>query len=152
MGSGKGKTRRALASVHGRPLETVAFYEDKWAEFVENSELKKVPLTQYYCGEDLSFAQITRADHEKMMTEIFKDAVEVGAIVLPEPFTADNFQFCEMDFYKGEEIGVALNAHPEIIEEVCSYTWANNMPLSDHYMKKVLQWIAEGVDSLLNLH
>ena len=151
MGSGKGKARRVPTSLGAKLRASVEFVPEKWEEFVESSEMRGTSLTHYYCGENKNFQQLSMDDHQKVTTEIFNDAVAVGAIVLPEPFVAEDFEFRGMATQvKGaEEIGVALKAAPELLEEVCSYTWAYDVELSDQYVTKVLGWIAETVGILI---
>ena len=92
MGSGKGKSRRTNAATAA--LRTVAHAtpdEEKWHDFVESCELASVGILRYYLGR--SPRKLTAEDCELVLTELFSDAVTVGAIALPEPYKAEDFAF-----------------------------------------------------------
>ena len=95
MGSGRGKTRRAQALVSQAAKQTkkfdAAFQEDKWKEFVRDSGLRKVNLQQYYLGKIVP--NLTDSEAEVIITNLFNDAVLVGAITLPANCVSDDFQF-----------------------------------------------------------
>src|ERR1035437_4932500 len=63
----------------------------EWTRFVNSSGLEKINLHEYYLGEEL--LQITNDDYAKLLTELFADAVAVGAIVLPRLYKAEDFLF-----------------------------------------------------------
>src|ERR1035437_794354 len=109
MGAGKGMARRGRATrprLRGRVTRprlgaqttlaspsvnnTVAFVEEKWEEFVRNAGTRATRLHDYYLGgssEDASDDECA-----KIVSELFNDAVTVGAIVLPSGSAAADFQ------------------------------------------------------------
>ena len=100
MGAGKGQTRRVQGRVSGvrhAPVKTkatkwvkVKFNRSEWAQFLKDSRLANVNIYKYYLGSIPS--KITFEDYDKVLTELFADAVEVGAVVLPEPYKAADFR------------------------------------------------------------
>ncbi len=112
MGSGQGKSRRgqvvsprleAQASTRTpvpaaqRRNHLAVFQEQKWAEFLKKSDLEGTTIIKYYLGSVPK--TLVEADYEKMITELFADAVTVGAILLPvqyrhpAPYTVEDFVF-----------------------------------------------------------
>src|ERR1039458_2233951 len=90
MGAGQGKTRRAQQAqpankeaVHNKP--------EKWEEFIKNSGLTSAKLHQYYLKNTPK--PLTHEDYNKLMNELFADCVAVGAITLPNPYEAKDFEF-----------------------------------------------------------
>src|ERR1022692_4702623 len=103
MGSGKGAVRRSQ-TVKLRPNAhagendpawkfpgVVGYEPDKWTEFVSGGVLGPVRVDKYYLG------RIPRpkknGDYEKIIAELFADAISVGAVVLPSPYVAEDFEF-----------------------------------------------------------
>ena len=74
-------------------IKPAAFYRRKWEEFVADNSLADVLLCDYYLGGSLPAGQRGWASHEKLLAELFKDAMAVGAVVLPSPYMADDFGF-----------------------------------------------------------
>ena len=68
----------------------------KWDEFVNNCGLVNKKLYDYYLGKNINNRTVN-AD-EKLITELFADAVEVGALILPPPHTTQDFIFTATDF------------------------------------------------------
>src|ERR1039458_2712565 len=109
MGSGKGIVRRVqVASPSPDVLEVpslvaqerVLFDANKWADFIRVSGLKggsrNVKIYEYYMGKwksDEPKWYWTVDDYKAMLTELFEDAVALGVIVLPSPYTIASFQF-----------------------------------------------------------
>ena len=92
MGSGKGQTRRARTSTPApQPLPVAGELKQKWAEFISDSELQMVSLYQYYLRK--SSRKILYVDYERVVSELFQDAVAVGAIVLPSAHSVEDFEF-----------------------------------------------------------
>src|ERR1039458_7358275 len=79
----------------------VVFKREVWNEFVRGANLGSVRLGRYYlesASEGLSGANfwevgLTSKDLSKLLTNLFVDAVEVGAIVLPAPYGFEDFVF-----------------------------------------------------------
>jgi hypothetical protein len=90
MGSGKGRTRRAQVSTAPAFSGVSSFQRGKWNNFVFSNGLDSITLRQYYLSN--ASHQITNKDYEVVVSELFADAVTVGAVVLPEPYEVDDFQ------------------------------------------------------------
>src|ERR1039458_6227878 len=93
MGAGKGKARRARAAISVTPhtaaqedTHQTLFHIDKWSEFIANNELQSMRLQEYYLGDGPPSSDAT--DHIRIFWELFMDAVAVGAIEIPSPYTA----------------------------------------------------------------
>src|ERR1017187_6209721 len=101
MGSGRGKNRRAAALIvtrqdqvlfgQGLLKNPVVYDPAAWQDFVRESELGSVPIAEYYLGRNAQ--HYTGPEHEKVMDELFADAVAVGAITLPPSYKAQSFTF-----------------------------------------------------------
>src|ERR1035437_6498353 len=91
MGSGKGKTRRVQATTSGTAVEEVVLVEKKWASFLEDNHIGRIKVYKYYF--DNIPQQPVASDYEGAITELFADAVSVGAITLPSPYNVESFQF-----------------------------------------------------------
>src|ERR1035437_9559242 len=104
MGAGQGKNRRAsglqpqLRTKNSVmvPAGTAEFDTEKWNEFVEGGELAKVKLYDYYLGERAD-ENYTNAEHGQVLTELLLDAAAVGALSLPSPYKAEDFQLVVND-------------------------------------------------------
>ena len=105
MGTGKGQTRRAQSVVLVAPpnvvhsdrsaaaeAERVALQYKKWEEFIATSGVGFIKVRRYYMGKDFD-RSMAREDYEKVLTEQFADAVQVGALVLPGNYKAEDFRF-----------------------------------------------------------
>ena|ERR1035437_6652014 len=94
MGAGKGKSRRSLSvsAPAAQKVEAVTLQRETWKNFVKSSGLENTNLYDYYLGAGNRQAS-DAAQYEKIVTELFSDAVSVGAILLPEPYQADDFRF-----------------------------------------------------------
>ena len=65
----------------------------KWNEFVTSGGLRKVPLNKYYLESGFGGSgSAYPAKCEEVLSELFADAVAIGAVVLPAPYTVDNFR------------------------------------------------------------
>ena len=97
MGSGRGQTRRAqtvaettkTANTTGKP---VTFKQKKWEKFARDSKLNSNKLQQYYLGKSTSVL-MTDTDYEQVLSELLADAATVGAITIPSPHQAEDFEF-----------------------------------------------------------
>lgn len=94
MGSGSGKVRRARATSVGNGT-AVLCDKQKWEEFVSSQGLEQLTLQEYYLGDSglSGKSQHTTERYKKIHIELFKDAVTVGAINIPNPYTVDDFKF-----------------------------------------------------------
>ena len=68
----------------------------KWIRFVRASKLEKLTLKQYYLP-NVS-AKPTAAEYELLATNLFADAVAVGALVLPDTVSVEDFRFIAQRF------------------------------------------------------
>jgi hypothetical protein len=91
MGSGKGKTRRVQATTAGAAVKEVVLVEKKWTSFLEDNHIGRIKVYKYYF--DNIPQQPAASDYEAAITELFADAVAVGAITLPSPYSTESFQF-----------------------------------------------------------
>ena len=94
MGAGKGKSRRAQSnlSTENETGVSVVSQPKKWEEFVYDGGLQDVCLYDYYHGAG-SRNQCSPAEYKMIVGELFADAVAVGALSLPNPWKADDFEF-----------------------------------------------------------
>src|ERR1039458_1335596 len=123
MGSGKGKARRAQAPsafageepdgkrhyadgrasgrinresgwwLNGqRVAHSVVFHGREWEDFVRGSGLLGVKVAEYYFEEN-DVGHFDTAEYLEFITDLFNDAVSVGAIELPASYKAEDFQF-----------------------------------------------------------
>src|ERR1039458_5978656 len=98
MGAGKGKGKRVHALVSptagsGTSVRGgVGTYMDKWRDFVNSSGLRDIKLHEYYLNGKNPY-DYTRADEVKLTMEVFADMVAVGAIILSQPYSVDDFEF-----------------------------------------------------------
>src|ERR1039457_911102 len=96
MGSGKGQSRRAQVVIKQEDLQDdgqptpgsivraalpLIFGGKKWQGFIDDNNLRNVSTTRYYLG--AAPGRLMMHDREKVINELFKDAIAVGAIVLP---------------------------------------------------------------------
>ena len=93
MGSGRGKTRRVQSSagLAAQAIPHLLFDKGEWDEFVDGHDLVFVNLYEYYLGRPGN--HIDSSETKKVMDELFADAVAVGAIVLPDDYGVDDFEF-----------------------------------------------------------
>ena len=93
MGSGRGVTKRVRVS-SAQIISPVAVYNyEKWAEFLEKSGLRNVKACKYYLGRDEHWTAYSEEEHSRLITDLFADAVTVGALELPDPYVAHDFKF-----------------------------------------------------------
>src|ERR1035437_2896066 len=160
MGSGKGQTRRAqtatLEETIPQGFQGASYNGKKWADFMDSSECRAVPLYEYYLGFPEKIADYTLEEEEKVVTELFLDALHVGAIVLPQPHVADDFRFvCSAGSIPekgGRQVRVVLKSHPDLegLRSPAPYLLRRNThPVSDNSLR-TLGYLAAGINSLLD--
>jgi hypothetical protein len=128
MGSGKGKSRRTSGLKPAVKAQRTPFNEITWNDFVEDGGLKNFNLYKYYdvvdeLGEPRQ--QPTGADYEKVIWELFADAVAVGAIILPDTLAASDFIFAIKTISSGrvtygQDMRVSLKGKPEVSTSIGS--------------------------------
>ena len=167
MGSGKGKSRRASASAPSAAVadQRVVWDEDKWNSFVRNTGLDYdgvngmpgdgVKLEHYYLGEReegvSERGEDIVADFVRMYAELFADAIAVGAISLPVPYKAEDFEFKASPHPPDDpNIAVVLKTQPQfeqVIDDESGLSGGD--PLSSVYVADQLCEIALKVNMLL---
>ena len=98
MGSGKGRSRRVLVSQPGTAKASqkkTSFQGEVWGRFLHDSKITHYNLYKYYGlpMENRLRQTPTVEDYEKVFTELFADAVAIGVITLPSPWTLEDFRF-----------------------------------------------------------
>lgn len=163
MGSGKGKSRRSQSSESGgavlSSVPSGALYEEmRWESFLQSSGVEDVPVLSYYFDDIHAGAvgitgmrayNLAVDDYKKVVTELFMDAVNVRAIRLPSPYSAEDFVF-EMESrptYDDETVyvNIALKSKPNSGMPILDPTVYINTEsvLSDgntHYVLQVISW------------
>ena len=110
MGSGSGKSRRVRVGVHSAAsnLPSLSFEKPLWDKFVDDGGLATVNLYDYYLGE--APVVVVDTDFKKVFDELFADSVAVGAIVLPDNYSVDDFDF---QVFSEGRMGVSLGLRNE---------------------------------------
>ena len=90
MGAGKGQNRRTKTVATTVPNKALSDPQ-KWYRFVQDSNVQSVRVIKYYLGDGIE--PYTYGDYKRIAAAIFSDAVEVGAITLPIPYIAEDFEF-----------------------------------------------------------
>lgn len=81
--------------------------EDKWEDFVSAANVGSVKVAQYYLGRPapshrvvvfgdrnvIALADMSNEDYGNIIAGLFADAVEVGALVLPDEYDVGDFSF-----------------------------------------------------------
>ena len=155
MGSGRGKMRRVRSAVAASSVGVV-YNMEKWRKFVEsvssNDEMSTLRLDEYYLGKKVRM--VGSEDFERLYSEIFSDAISVGAIVLPEDYRADDFEFmvspaaCKVYV---PEVRICLKSNP-LMEVDLNHSAHNIMgydPLSHMNTARQLNIIAQEIQTLL---
>jgi hypothetical protein len=177
MGAGKGKTRRGRserAGLEGRSDRaqlatavaklrrtrataaaaklTAEWEPSKWAEFLQTGKLGRVKLANYYLGKGAP-RDLDNAQSELVATELFKDAVAVGAVVLPDSHVAEDFEFKILnDAFGVEYVNIALKSHPELRTAWTTDTYYladGGVAMGARDLEYFFGQMIQGVDSLL---
>src|ERR1039458_209133 len=100
MGSGKGRTRRVRAATAsaGNKTKIVRFRVTPWDEFLKSTGVGLIEISQYYLnktlqGQKWNRPNLTDVECEQILTGLFADAVAVGALAVPRPYSIDDFRF-----------------------------------------------------------
>src|ERR1035437_3013850 len=168
MGSGKGKTRRALAAAQLREktaekTDKIVFQQDKWVEFVKSGSIWEEEFYGYYLEENPNAnledgrvpPHLEDEDYRKLMIELFTDAVSVGAIALPEPYNCEDFEFVSN---KGDGFGelydggynilcVRLAGQTRHMQQITvpNISWEYNMTMSSLAIVSTLERVADEI-------
>ena len=179
MGSGKGIARRVQASspspspspspvAHGvssldayetpspAARERVLFNANKWADFLRGSGLnggsRNVKIYEYYIGRQKPAAPKwywTVDDYNAMLTELFEDAVALGVIVLPSPYTVGSFQFTEINQLRFLfQARIVLKQNPEMTSKL-KFDFSDNPEVGSCTVLDALFSLAVGAQDLV---
>ena len=163
MGSGQGRTRRsraatarlnapAASSPSDVPTRGAVFNRQKWQVFLRESDLEGMSLHKYYLGKKDS--HVPDYQLEKVVTELFADAVEVGAIILPSPYKPADFEFkvkaSDGFGLDSSRIDVSLLGKPHIFSTVAPTTYLGSVySLSDGIVADSLGFIFAAIRKLI---
>src|ERR1039458_4211841 len=113
MGTGRGKSRRAQALASKSPgTQRLSFERQKWDDFVQNSGMGEVKAYRYYRWPPKK--SVVFYDAEEMITELFMDAVDVGAIFIPDGYSAEDFVFKKaFSLLSGNKMEINLKGKPK---------------------------------------
>ena len=150
MGAGQGRSRRVQTSPASTAVKKqlpVTFDGKKWAAFVTKNGLSNVSVTKYYLKVPPRSPGVP--EREKVMLELFADAVQLGAITIPSSYIWKDFEFKRVNNLKVEAV---LRHRPKFRVE-----FRFSMPYLTAPMTTMarttysLRQLAKGVDALLHL-
>ena len=146
MGAGRGKTRRAKTLAATRVSPQAIFENVKWHEFLEEGGLTKQKIHQYYLGGKAPNDN-DEARMRELVTEIFNDAVAVGAITLPKPYTAADFVFAKA----AGRARIILASEPKKEEKIaCGYSYLRqNSGLGSGNVSSFLKFVTDALNKLI---
>ena len=168
MGSGKGKVRMAQGATQvvtgdvarRRKEDVLQVGEDilvdvvAWKQFVENSDLERTRLYQYYLGElgkspqdDLGYARI--------LNDFFADAVTIGAVVLPSPYTAGDFVLAAKDVGRNSRkraVEMSFKGDPALTEKFfyLSHYVKRDRVMGDQSTSAMLYYMGDAAAKLID--
>src|ERR1035437_5569770 len=94
MGKGA-RTAAAAKTRQGRARQKPLVDWDKWLEFVQNGNLGRINVCQYYLENPDDGSPVS---HLKVMEELFADAVALDVVELPgERLTVDSYELVVKD-------------------------------------------------------
>ena len=152
MGAGKGKAKRAQSTTPPVTAEAIAGYPKAWSKFVEEGGLASVRLHQYYLGS--APRPLTREHYNKLLNELFSDGVAVGAIVLPDAYNAEDFEFkvnpegTGNDF-RGADISLKSDPSFNATYGRVRGSFAVNRPLSAYQIRAFFTQVGDLVKSIV---
>jgi hypothetical protein len=133
--------------------KVVGLSRSAWEDFVQSSELSRTSLYNYYLGKKPDTNVSSRAgEYEKLLTGLLLDAVDVGALTLPDGYDAKDFKF-DMGLrtrYVGRAT-ITHQRHKDITEE-CLFktpTFRDNATLGTEAVKGELANIKDGLSRLI---
>src|ERR1035437_2972496 len=132
----------------------VVFKVSLWDEFVDPAGVGDVRLREYYLGQapKVQPRDLTDAECELILGGLFADAVDVGAIKLPKPHKAEDFQFAvRYANTRGEDVKITLKSKPgQARDLVWASETARDHTLSSAEVIVILSDVAKGVHALVN--
>ena len=87
-----------------QPQRRVAWHQRTWEEFVGSLGVKRVDLYDYYLGK--TAREYSDAEHAQVIAEIFTDAILVGALTMPQHYSAEDFSFHVKSGANGRKISI----------------------------------------------
>ena len=154
MGSGQGKSRRVQAVDPWRRAKKEEYKDKNWSEFTKNNGLDDVTLYEYYLGEGAS--QYSKDDAiAKVLSELLADAIVLGEVALPVPYTAADFEF---QISSGAPHGwvnraakIVLKSAPKLKarRQIFPVVFSDKTEMGHHYVNMFFDEVSEGIRMLL---
>ena len=87
------------------------FNSGAWNDFVNGAGLERVRMDRYYLGKALpgNLTKRTQLGCEKLLTNLFADAILAGAVVLPGPYSYEDFVFRTVWAKSGSRLTTSSN-------------------------------------------
>lgn len=158
MGAGKGKSNRVSTST-GATVSAALLNWARWEEFASDSDTANVFLYEYYLGNYPRKAthvlnrKYTRAQEEEVVAELFADAASVGAVLLPSPYTPEDFEFkmIQDQIRQNQQVSVILKSKPKLKAywSDVPFTLDKTSLMGMHRTRTFLQGIVKGINSLI---
>lgn len=160
MGSGKGKARRTRTTTQANTSAPGATRDrSKWEQFLKNGGVQNTKMVKYYPCEKVIHEGVPELDWVHIVTELFQDAVAVGAISLPEPYSSGDFEFSVVQgpYAYNHRIQVGFveasvpptRAAPPVPVFNPFYNFAESTPLSSEATNRAIDQITGGITQLL---
>jgi hypothetical protein len=154
MGSGKGQSRRALAAATTSSPARAAFQGSKWQSFVMDSIPERTSLNEYYCHGRQSPLSVKKADlyWNKLATDLFLDAVTVGAISIPGQYSPEDFEFRQIPTVPVEDghEAISLKNKPRRQEALPAFSVLDDHgPMTNSSVVNLINEMADGVNRLI---
>ena len=151
MGSGKGQSRRVQSAVSSSAFPSVRCDSSQWAKFVRSIDLREMSLRDYY-GIVLPPGFLMGGALDRVLQELFRDAVAVGAIALPSFYHAEDFEFA-VSAVDPNRVGECWQAKISLKDkDMSSYEETVLLPIptayaaiSDSCVDRSLEKLAEGI-------
>ena len=108
------------SSMMGAP-RIASYDKEKWGEFVTNSGSLDTMVHEYYLGKPIAEGQgfmISDEDRKKVIVELFTDAVDMGSIVLSNPYASEDFEFSirPEGAYGRRSVNISLKKDPSVTQ------------------------------------
>ena len=143
--------RSASRIVHTRT--NTSLEKTKWAKFVKKGKLQNMNVYHYYLGR--TPGQVSEAEREKILDELFKDAVAVGALLLPRDYEAKDFRLSIVPDQpeQMQRIEIVLKKQPRLEQpRLMPYYFIDRRNnLGHEHVLLTLDQVAAGIDRLLSL-
>ena len=149
-----------VSALADEPYTWPAFRQEKWDEFVQSCGLEKVTLYEYYgyCTSQGSYYMFSRVEQERILMELFLDAVAVGAILLSSDCPAEGFALSRTHDddprYDGQKINFLVKGQPELRAEysqICYYINEKSDTMGAEAVRCFLFHFVHGMRSLLKV-